>query len=227
MMTRTWCAVVLAAAWLCGCKGKMETVISDKNPPPAAEPVRNPADLEADDAIETLRWVWPVGLELDAAEGADNCDRQARGFSRVRECYAHLLEKTRVNSQRLPKMPVGKLACGKEIEAAHRRLADHEVEWLTAQVAWIDKVRPRLERALAGRTLSDACDLPGDPCDGRPLPGEGYGVVMKVACTKTIFVCGAADNVCWINKVAAALDLGPDAKSGGLTVRATGRVIAR
>jgi hypothetical protein len=216
----------------------METVISEKNPPPtvkpadaAATPIAVPDDEEAAEAVTVLRQVWPIGQADDFAEQADDCDKTPRGLPAIRACYAKLLALAETQRAKLLAQSLARLACGREIEAAHRKLAEHEVTWLLAELAWLDKNQAGLGRAAAGRTLTAACDLPGDVCDGQPAPGDGYAVVMRVECTKRLFRCGLAGNVCSINKVAAALGLGPDAKPSGvdgeLCVRSTGKTLAR
>ena len=84
---------------------------------------------------------------------------------------------------------------------------------------------------MVNGTLQDACET--IECDKPSVNAPGYepasyARMMAVNCTRTLFQCGiAADNVCWINKVADRLGVCvrpiPKIKTDSpLSVRGTG-----
>lgn len=76
---------------------------------------------------------------------------------------------------------------------------------------------------MHGKPLTDACRQ-GLNCNAQDRSGPSFERVNAIECTKTLFTCGAHDNVCWVNKVADRLGLG-DGRPGPLSVRATGVAI--
>lgn len=196
------------------------------------------ANDEARDAVRALRVFWPIGDE--AATGAsqkfDHCHDDLKGFANLERCVDEVVSEAAAAEAKLPPAPIAKLACGKDIEAAHREYVPAAHRFTSDFLAWLRANKKRLAPAMAAKTLPDASEAFEDLWSTRPMEGDedrygkrwgaSYARVMNVECTKTIFTCPLpVGNVCWINKVAKRLRLTPEEPPGerdSLQVAATG-----
>lgn len=184
-------------------------------------------ELEADDAVAVLKVYWPIGQQVEkAASDWATCHDQMIGFHAMRIGLSEILASTRQAAAQIPREKIARLPCGVEIEDAHRSYVDTQVDHLARLSEWLERNTDALEPMMRDRPLTEAWPAIADP---RPIDTSyGYYQVMKVERTKSLFQCGPANNVAWINKVAARLGLGPDKPGGGLLlVRSSQRVIAR
>lgn len=184
-------------------------------------------DLEADDAIGVLEVYWPIGQSIEtAASDWATCHDHMIGFDAVRTRLNETLTSAQQAAAKIPGEKIAQLPCGIEIEDAHRSYVDTQVSHLARLSEWLERNAGALEPMMRDRPLAEAWPAIADP---RPIETSyGYYQVMKVERTKSLFQCGPANNVAWINKVAARLGLGPDKPGGGpLLVRSSQRVIAR
>lgn len=183
-------------------------------------------DLEADDAVAVLKVYWPIGQHVATATfDWATCHDHMIGFHAMRNRLSESLVSARKAAAEIPREKIAQLPCGIEIEDAHRSYVDSQVNHLARLSEWLERNASTLEPKMRDRPLAEAWPAIADP---RPIDTSyGYYQVMKVERTKSLFQCGPANNVAWINKVAARLGLGPDKPGGGpLLVRSSQLVIA-
>jgi hypothetical protein len=202
----------------------------------AAERAGRAEDAEADDAVRMLRAYYDLGQAVAAADWRwAKCHDETVGFDALLACEKGVLAEVHGLRARMPPGASATSTCGHEIEDAHRFYADGQERLHSDLVAWLEKNRAALVPAMRRKALPDACSAAAKACDSRPtdaserygaIHGASYARVNAIECTKRLFKCGAADNVCFVNKVASRLGLGPEAnRSGDLAVRSTGRRI--
>ncbi len=183
-------------------------------------------DLEADEAVAVLKVYWPIGQHVATATSDwATCHDHAIGFDAVRIRLSETLARARHAAAEIPRDKIARLPCGVEIEDAHRSYVYAQINHLARLSEWLERNADALEPMMRDCPLAEAWPVIADPC---PIDTSyGYYQVMKVERTKSLFQCGPADNVAWINKVAARLGLGPDKPGGGpLLVRSSQRVIS-
>ena len=190
-----------------------------------------PPDEAAKDVAIVLKGTYPLSCKAAGATSDwATCHDETKGFDNVLRCAKAAQTKARSVVARVPS-DTPRSTCGKAIATASRGVVMTAAKMLDDVVAWLEKHRAQLMGPMANAALSDACDAVN--CDDMPneftAPYEGasYARVMGVNCTKTLFQCGtAADNVCWINKVADRLGLACDPTENKtdspLSVRSTG-----
>lgn len=211
-------------------------------PPPgqakAAEAARagRADEAEADDAVKALRTYYDAGQAVAAADWRwAKCHDETKGFDAVLACAKSVNDEISSIRARAPMRPMAGSTCGHEIEDAHRAYIDGQDRFHGDVVDWLLANRAALSGPLRRAALPAVCGAASNPCDGRPVDtsqkygsthGASYARVMAVECTKRLFSCGAADNVCFINKAASRLGLGTEASTTrDLAVRSTGRAI--
>ncbi|WP_437643745.1 hypothetical protein [Sorangium sp. So ce362] len=194
-------------------------------------------DAEADDAVRVLRAYYGIGQAVAAADWRwAKCHDETKGFDPLLDCAKSVGADIQALRARIPAPALATSSCGHEIEGAHRRYVEAQERFHADVVAWLEKHRAALTAPLKRAALPDgACDAAPKACEAQPIdasekygPGDGasYARVNGIECTKRLFTCGAADNVCFVNKVASRLGLGPEAsRLGDLTVGSTGRRI--
>lgn len=164
----------------------------------------------ARDTAAAIRAFYPLGCRSGKASadwGA--CHDETKGFNNVLRCAHAARALTRSAAAGLP-ATTPQSACGREVASANRTVVMASVKLYEDLVAWLEKNRGKLTPALANQSLSDACAEAG--CDDKPSEFDAthsdasYAGIMGVQCTKALFQCGrAANNVCFINKVADRL----------------------
>lgn len=192
-------------------------------------------DAEADDAVRMLRAYYELGQAVAVADDRwAKCHDETVGFDALLACAKGVHEEVARLRAKLPPVRAASGACGHEVEGAHRAYIEGQERFHADVVAWLEKYRTALARPLSRAALPDgACDAAPKACEAQPIvyaetygagDGASYARVNGIECTKRLFRCGPADNVCFVNKVASRLGLGPEAKrSGDLSVRSTWR----
>lgn len=206
-------------------------------PAPAPEPIATQAPQprkRVDEAPETamaLATYHPVACRIGAADWSfGTCHDDVNGYGNSLACVRKALAAAKAE---LPKTPSADDAtgCAGSIRKGIRESGDVTARFLADFVAWMEANRGALQTAMARKPLSEACDDLEDVCSLKPsqydpkYDGYGYAHVQKHAqCTKSVFVCGTDDNVCWLPKVASRLGVACDPNentTGPLLSRAT------
>ncbi len=198
---------------------------------PGAPSPASADDADADDAVTVLRAYWPIGLQAAQADSKwSTCHDETKGYDPYLKCLTEAYTLVFAANRRLDDAPHASRVCGKEIETAHRDYLAAQLKLFDDRLKWTKAARAELVPRMAAASIWDACQ-PDGSCKGQPIagvagePATDYSRIMNVGCTKTLFRCDKADNVCWINKVAARLGLGPDKPGGTLFVHKSGRVL--
>ncbi|WP_438032205.1 hypothetical protein [Sorangium sp. So ce204] len=190
----------------------------------------SPDDAEAGEVVQVMRAYYGLAQTINKADfKAAGCNDKTVGFAALLDCNQNSLREIIAVKSQVPSEGAAKAACGREVEAAHRKFIDGQVKYHQAMVSWLEANRLRLTPALVNKALGAACSSSAALCKGRPYDfayeAEWYGI-GKIECAKRLFQCGPSDNVCSINKVASRLEVGPEPyHSDGLFVRSTGKRI--
>lgn len=201
------------------------------NSPPAVSP-----DEEAQDTVRVLGVYFRAGQDAGKASWDwAECHDRARGYTKIVNCTEVLLEQARDARSRLPAEPIAHTSCAKEVEAAHRTVIEATPLFFEDVLSFLKTHERPLSKVFGGRTIQDKFADPAlkelPQYDNAKYAPAGYQNVMAIECTKTLFICGQANNVCWVNKVAARLGLTRDencdngSPACALYVRATGNPI--
>jgi hypothetical protein len=215
--------VVLSAALLMACEDAPVVEIAPKDA--AAEPNAEP---DVADTTSALRRYWASGQAIEqAGRTADACGADMKFYSPVRGCYAKARDEIAARKARMPRDLLASGPCGRDIEDVHRRHAADRLANATLMLDWLDAHREELRRLMTGRTVRDACELPGAPCGDKPAAGADlYKPVRDLACLDQVLVCEHSSTPC-VYQIAAALGMSSDlpVKPGPIMSRDNGDVV--
>lgn len=196
------------------------------------EPSASPIDLEGADAVRVIRLYYPLGRKAEHADWTwAGCEDDTKGYGNLFKCEQATADLVAsVAAEVYQKNPTAVGDCGKQIEDAHRKYLTSLSVFHADHLAWFIRMKSQLATAMVGKTQRDACSerCRGEPQEGEsgtPYEGANYSNV-NVKCVAELFDCTPPiGNVCWINKIASRLGIGPDASPGLLMVKQTGTVI--
>jgi hypothetical protein len=200
--------------------------------PPAPQ---HPDELAAIDVVRVLRAHYKTAQDIGSPDFAiAGCNDKSNGYQALVDCSTPHVEAIKAISAKATPAGVATSPCGKELETALATFITMTTTYNIDHYRWLLDSKARLAPAMAGKNVSDACERLGKFCDTRPrnyqpkyAKASTFEPIMSVNCVKTLFQCGPAGNVCWVNKIADRLGIGEraPASSGDLKVRATGRTI--
>lgn len=194
---------------------------------------QSPATAEATEAAAAIRTVYAFACDAsdDPTWIETRCYGELKGYAHVLACATGILASARDKMEQIPSRG-WRGACAREIDTRVRRMFKARVDEVNAWIDWLQKYSAELMKALASRTVAEACSTGKlfeskhtPACDNRPKEFDLIALagVNEVECTKALFRCGLlADNVCWIQKAAGRLTVMPKDEEDYLYVRATG-----
>lgn len=225
-----------ALAWYCAVTSLLGGACAHENKVAPTESATKtpPEETEAADAVQVIRRLYPLGQSIGAEDWKwATCHDETKGYTALLACERGVSQRIADLAKSLPPEAIATQACGRTIEAAHRQYIQGQAAFHADHLAWLERLKPKLTVPMAGKSQSDACDeklCADEPHDFQPKygapDGANYGHVNSVECVKELFDCAPpTGNVCWINKVANRLGVGPEPKPGAVTVKATGAIV--
>jgi hypothetical protein len=217
--------------------GCVDMLKSKKATPPPSLPAKIAGPNDADQTVAVLAALYlPVCRGNSARVNWDECTKERKSYDQLKACAAASLEDGRAATTAVNSLAktIGTTPCSQDLELRLRQSAEANGQFLADVAAWLDRNKASITRVAAKGPIRDLRDeIPDEfpSFDGTKYPGRGAHV--NIECTKTLFQCGYANNVCWVNKVADRLGLNckestpktSDDPDHVLRERATGRVI--
>lgn len=177
----------------------------------ALPPAKSSDDAAARDTADAIRATYSSFCAIaDAQSKWDDCHDHTKGYSAVLKCAQDARNMAYAVTFAAPRTTS---ACGSNIVSSTSTIIKGMRVYLDDTVTWLTVRAVPLKKALATRSMSDACDdidcstLPFNGGDGK-YSDASLVPITSIECTKDLFQCGRArDNVCWINKVASRLGI--------------------
>lgn len=195
---------------------------------PSASSTSSQDDGDARDTANAIRVTYPAFCDVAAARSKwDHCHDHTKGYAAILKCAQEA--KAAANAATSP-TPQTTSMCGHSVVSSTGTIIRGVRLYLADTVTWLTVNAPTLKKALASKSLHEACDdidctgAPNDHAEGE-YASASFLPLTTMECTKTLFQCGEAkDNVCWLQKVASRLGVACEGDPAGdtLYVRSSG-----